>query len=127
MSVRRRVLVVDDQPTNLRLVADILGPEYDVLFATTARRALEIAAARPPDLVLLDVHLPDGHGYDVCRRLKADPRTGHAPVLFLTASDDPAREEERRAAGSAETLTKPVDPARLRSRVAAHLQEPPAR
>ena len=122
---RPLVLIVDDQPTNVRLVADILGPGYDMAFATTARRALDLARSRRPDLVLLDVHLPDLHGYEVCRQLKADERTAHAPVLFLTASDDPAFEDQRRAAGAAETLLKPIDPERLRARVAAHLEPPP--
>ncbi len=118
---RRMVLVVDDVPANVHLVADILRPHYEVVFATSGRRALQVARARRPDLVLLDVHLPDLHGYEVCRQLKADEATREAPVLFLTASDDPALEPDRRAAGAVETLTKPVDPVRLLARVAAHL------
>ena len=118
---RRTVLVVDDAAANVHLVADVLRPHYEVVFATNGRRALQVAQARRPDLVLLDVHLPDRHGYEVCRELKADDATRDAVVIFLTGSDDPAREDQRRAAGAVETLVKPIDPALLLERVAAHL------
>lgn len=121
---RPTILIVDDEPTNVHLASDVLRPHYRIVIATNGRRALHVARAQRPDLVLLDVHLPDQHGYDVCRQLKDDEATRHAAVLFLTASDDPAREDERRAAGAAETLTKPIDPATLLERVAAHLHRP---
>ena len=120
-SRRRTVLVVDDQPTNVRLLADILRPRHDVVFATTGARALAIAASRDVDLVLLDVHLPDMHGYEVCRALLRAERTARVPVVFVTGSDSPDNEQARRDAGAAETILKPFDIAHLLARVDALL------
>jgi putative two-component system response regulator len=80
------ILVVDDTPENLHLMSDLLSDAYTVKVAPNGARALKIAhGERPPDLILLDVMMPDMDGYEVCRQLKADPSTVDIPVIFLTA------------------------------------------
>ncbi|MCU1228712.1 MAG: diguanylate cyclase response regulator, partial [Acidobacteria bacterium] len=74
-SARHRLLIVDDQPANIRVMAEALRDRYDLFFATDGARALEIAAAGGIELVLLDVVMPDLDGFEVCRRLKSDERT----------------------------------------------------
>src|SRR5687768_11400869 len=86
------VLVVDDTPENLSLMSRLLRPEYVVKVAPSGARALQIVSEAPaPDLVLLDIMMPEMDGYEVCRRLKAQPRTRDVPVIFLTAK---AQEED---------------------------------
>src|SRR5690242_1920396 len=82
---RPTVLVVDDTPANLSLLAGLLRDNYRVLLANNGSKALELAKAEPPALILLDVMMPEMDGYEVCRRLKADARLARVPVLFLTA------------------------------------------
>jgi len=83
------VLVVDDTPLNLRLLNDLLNQDYLVRTALNGARAIAIAQSlTPPDLILLDVMMPGMDGYEVCRQLKADPRSCHIPVIFLTAKAD---------------------------------------
>ena len=78
-----RVLIVDDQPANVHVLAEALGNDHELLVAGSARRALELAPTA--DLVLLDVLMPDMDGLEVCRRLKADEATKRIPVIFVTA------------------------------------------
>ncbi len=83
------VLVVDDTPTNLALMVEILHPQYHTRVAINGLRALELLAAGPPvDLILLDVMMPGLDGYEVCARLKADPSTRHVPVIFISAMSE---------------------------------------
>ena len=86
-----RVLIVDDIPTNIRLLEVRLTAEYfEVVTATSGQQALEICQTQDIDIVLLDVMMPEMDGFEVCRRLKADPRTHHVPVLMVTALDQPS-------------------------------------
>src|ERR671939_8294 len=86
-----RVLVVDDVDVNVKLLEAKLSAEYfDVLTASNGPTALEVAARELPDIVLLDVMMPQMDGFEVCRRLKADPRTHHIPVIMVTALDQPS-------------------------------------
>ncbi len=102
------VLVVDDQPTNLDLLAGLLRPcGFVVRAATSGRRALQTVQAFRPDILLLDVDMPEMDGYEVCRRLKADPATREIPVLFLSAKDEAADKVAAFAAGGADYVTKP--------------------
>lgn len=79
---RPRLLLVDDEPINLHVLRQILGEDYRLQFATDGRKALQLAQQQKPDLILLDIMMPELNGYDVCRQLKADPRTESIPVIL---------------------------------------------
>ena len=119
---RPTVLVIDDTPQNLALMRDLLDPHYVVKLAPSGARGLEIATATKPDLILLDVMMPDMDGYEVCRRLKATPNCVDIPVIFVTAMTETENEEEGLALGAVDYLTKPISPpivlARVRSQLA---------
>ena len=121
-TVRPTLLAVDDTPANLTLLSQLLGPHYRVQIAVNGVRALELAQRRPPDLVLLDVMMPELDGFEVCRRLKADPRTADVPVVFLTALSGAADETRGFEAGGADFVAKPFTPATLLARVRAQLE-----
>lgn len=124
---RPSVLVVDDQPANVRVLAEALGSQYRVLFAKTGERALEIAAAGAIDLVLLDVLLPDLDGFEVCRELKSSPATRDTPVIFVTALEDVSDEARGFEVGGVDYITKPISPPLVRARVRTHLELKAAR
>ena len=84
------LLVVDDQPLNIQILVHIFSPDHVVLTASSGEQALAVCAEQLPDLILLDVVMPDMDGHAVCRRLKADPRTRDIPVIFVTVQNDPA-------------------------------------
>lgn len=86
---RTLILIVDDTPTNITVVSGVLKEEYRTKVATNGEKALALAAGpEKPDLILLDVTMPGMDGYEVCRRLKANPKTSEIPVIFLTAKTD---------------------------------------
>jgi putative two-component system response regulator len=116
------VLVVDDTPTNLKLLNDLLKDNYRVKLANNGMRALELAAGAPPDLVLLDIMMPEMDGYEVCRRLKASEATQHVPVLFLTAKTEIEDEELGFSVGAVDFIHKPISPPIVLARVRTHLQ-----
>jgi putative two-component system response regulator len=116
------VLVVDDTPTNLKLLNDLLKDSYRVKLANNGIRALELAAAAPPDLVLLDIMMPEMDGYEVCRRLKAVEATVHVPVIFLTAKTEIEDEELGFSVGAVDFIHKPISPPIVLARVKTHLQ-----
>ena len=113
-----RVLIVDDIPTNLRLLEAKLTAEYfSVQSAQSGRAALELADADPPDIILLDVMMPEMDGFEVCRRLKANPRTAPVPVVMVTALSDTEDRVKGLEAGADDFLTKPVNDLTLFARV----------
>ena len=113
-----RVLVVDDVLPNVKLLEAKLSREYfDVLTAMSGPEALEIVAAETPDIVLLDVMMPEMDGFEVCRRLKADPKTMHIPVVMVTALSDSSDRVQGLEAGADDFLTKPVNDIALFARV----------
>jgi putative two-component system response regulator len=116
---RATVLAVDDTPANLNLLAQLLGKHYRVQLAVSGAKALELALRRPPDIVVLDVMMPEMDGYEVCRRLKADPRTADVPVVFLTALSSPDDETRGFEAGGADFVAKPFT---LQARVGTQLE-----
>jgi putative two-component system response regulator len=117
------ILVVDDSPENLMLMSGMLEGRYRVKVAKSGERALALAAAKPPpDLILLDVMMPQMDGYEVCDRLKANPDTASIPVIFLTARTAVEDETHGFDCGAVDFITKPVNPATVLSRVNAHLQ-----
>ncbi len=117
------VLVVDDTVEVIDLLVDLLQKPYRVKAATSGQRALEIAASTaPPDLILLDIMMPDLSGYAVCERLKANPATRDIPVIFLTAMTSTDDERRGLEMGAVDFITKPVNPPIVLARVATHLQ-----
>jgi len=126
-AARPTVLAVDDTPANLALLSQLLAGHYRVQLAMSGAKALEIALRRAPDIVLLDVMMPELDGYEVCRRLKADPRTRHVPVIFLTALSSDTDEAEGFAAGAADFVAKPFTPVTLLARLRTHVELKAAR
>jgi len=100
----------------------ILKDQYKIKASNNGARALDISfATQPPDLILLDVMMPDMDGYEVCRRLKDDPRTARIPIIFVTAMTDTADEIKGLELGAVDYLTKPVNPPIVRARVNTHI------
>ncbi|HEY0665142.1 MAG TPA: diguanylate cyclase [Gallionella sp.] len=117
------VLVVDDTPTNLSLLSNILKDRYNIKVANNGAKALELAFSAPPDLILLDVMMPEMDGYEVCRKLKDNPDTQDVPVLFLTAKIQPEDEELGLSLGAMDYIQKPISPLIIRTRVQNHLNQ----
>ena len=118
---RPRLLLVDDEPTNLQVLRHVLQADYRLLFATDGARALQVAREQLPQLILLDIMMPGMDGYAVCRALKADPATAAVPVIFITALNDSQDETAGFDVGGVDYLTKPVSPPVVRARVRTHL------
>jgi putative two-component system response regulator len=117
------VLVVDDTPDNLELMVGLLRDSYRVIVANAGERALRLAQGPlKPDLILLDVMMPGLDGYEVCRRLKAEPATRDIPVIFLTARTDVEDETHGLALGAVDYITKPISPPIVMARIATQLQ-----
>jgi CheY-like chemotaxis protein len=117
-----RILVVDDTPANIKLLDAVLTSHgYTVLAAASGAEALALAAEQPPDLVLLDILMPEMDGFEVCRRLRADPATAHLPVIMITASEM-AQKVKGLEAGADDFVAKPFDQAELVARVRSLLR-----
>ncbi|MGH9037424.1 MAG: response regulator [Acidimicrobiia bacterium] len=117
-----KILVVDDTPANVRLLAALLEPRgYTVMEAASGEEALSRVAEEPPDLVLLDILMPGLDGYEVCRRLRTDPATAHVPVIMITASETHQKIKGLEA-GADDFLAKPFDKAELLARVGSLLR-----
>ena len=118
---RPRLLLVDDEPTNLQLLRQVLQADYRLLFATDGARALQLAKEQRPDLILLDIMMPGMDGYAVCQALKRQPLTAHIPVIFVTALTDTQDETRGFDVGAVDYITKPVSPPVVRARVRTQL------
>lgn len=106
------VLVVDDTIANIRILDDLLRGEYTVRVATNGATALRLALSEPrPDIVLLDIMMPDMDGYEVCRRLKSDPLTSNIAVVFITAMGNEEHEAKGLDLGAVDFIAKPFQPA----------------
>ena len=117
------VLVVDDTAANLMLMNDLLQPFYTVKVASSGARALKIASSSPPpDLVLLDIMMPEMDGYEVCRQLKSNPATRDMPVIFLTAKAEISDEQMGFELGAVDYIPKPISPPVVLARVKTHAQ-----
>jgi len=117
------LLLVDDNTANLQVLRETLdGLGYKMLIAKNGRSALEIVRKAGPDLILLDIMMPEMDGYEVCRTIKADAVTRHIPVIFLTAMADAGDEARGLALGAADYITKPINPELVRARVRNHLE-----
>jgi putative two-component system response regulator len=116
------ILVIDDTPENLALMQLLLHEQYQLQCANSGERGLAMALAdTPPDLVLLDIMMPGMDGYEVCTRLKSNPKTRAIPVIFLTSRRSPEDEEKGLGLGAVDYITKPISPAICLARLRTHL------
>ena len=119
---KKTLLVVDDAPANLQVVNSILKDDYKIRIATSGRKALELVKLMPlPDLVLLDIEMPEMDGYEVCGRLKAAKETRDIPIIFLTGKTEAQDETKGFEAGAVDYIHKPFSPAVVKARVHTHL------
>jgi diguanylate cyclase (GGDEF)-like protein len=119
---RGRVLIVDDEPENVRMLHETLRGSYRISATLTGREALKIAALIQPDLVLLDIRMPDMDGYEVCQTMQADPLLRRIPVIFVTTLTGDGEEGVGLTLGAMDYITKPFRPAIVKQRVAIHLE-----
>nr|CRH05531.1 Conserved protein of unknown function. Putative response regulator receiver [Candidatus Magnetococcus massalia] len=120
-SARPKILIVDDDPLNVRTMAEMLADEYLVLVASSGEDALQLVAEEELDLILLDVVMPGMDGYSVCQRLKSNPTTEQIPIIFVSAMSDGSDEALGLELGAVDYITKPPRPAIFRARVRNHV------
>src|SRR3954454_19224448 len=119
---KKTVMLVDDAPANIQVAREILKDTYKTRVATSGAKSLELVKVDPrPDLILLDVKMPEMDGYEVCRRLKADPSVRDIPVIFLTAMTEVADETTGFGVGALDSTHKPFSPPVVLARVQTHL------
>jgi len=116
-----RILIVDDEPVNLKVLKQVLQDDYRLSFAKNGPDALALAKKERPSLILLDVMMPGMTGFEICHQLKADSETRTIPVIFVTALSDETDESEGFSAGGVDYINKPISPAIVRARVKTHL------
>jgi diguanylate cyclase (GGDEF)-like protein len=116
-----RVLVVDDQPVNIQVIYQILATEYQVFMATSGSQALVFCQKTPPDLILLDIAMPQMDGLETCRQLKAQPQLADIPVIFVTSLEQQAEENQCWQVGGSDFILKPVNHVTLKNRVRAQI------
>jgi len=122
-TIKQQVLVVDDIPKNLQLMGTVLKSiKVKVAFAQNGKQAIEYAKTKKPDLILLDIMMPDMDGYEVCKRLKDNPITKDIPIIFVSALDDVNDEYYGFKLGGVDYITKPFNPKIVQVRVANYLR-----
>jgi len=119
---KSRLLIVDDEPTNIHILSNILSEDYEIRAANNGERAMEAAKSQSPDLILLDMIMPGLDGLQVCQLLQENDATKDIPVIFVTSMSDPANEELGLKAGAVDYISKPVSPPIVKARVKIHLQ-----
>ncbi|MEI8236313.1 MAG: diguanylate cyclase [Methylococcaceae bacterium] len=117
-----RLLIVDDDPNNVRLLASIFDQDYDILFALSGLEAIDISLRERPDLIILDVMMPDLDGYTVCKTIKNHPHTKDIPIVFLTAHCDAEEEIRGLEMGAADFISKPFYPKIVKIRVSNQIE-----
>lgn len=121
-NTKSMVLVVDDTPENIDILSGILKPHYKVKAALNGKKALSIAAGEDrPDIILLDIMMPEVDGYEVCRALKANPLTMNIPIIFITGKNEEKDEEKGLRLGAVDYITKPITPAIVLARVSTQI------
>ena len=120
---KKTILIVDDKPENISVLAAILKETYRIKIAANGKRALELAASdSKPDLILLDIVMPEMDGYEVCKHLKENPDAANIPVIFTTALEGHKDEEKGLQLGAEDFINKPYSPAIIKKRVATHIE-----
>ncbi len=119
----KKILIIDDDPANIQVLADILRPDYEIFFARSGSKGLQhLADGLFPDIILLDIRMPEMDGYEVLTRLQQEPEVADIPVIFITALDDAKHETRGLNMGAVDYITRPFNPAIVRSRIANHLE-----
>ncbi|GGP82928.1 response regulator [Shewanella ulleungensis] len=118
---KQTILIVDDEPANLRVLKKMLEEQYRLIFAKSGEEALRLVQRELPNLILLDVMMPGMTGFEVCEKLKADPLSKPVPIIFVTALSDEVDEAKGFDVGAVDYITKPVSPAVVKARVRTHL------
>ncbi|CAN5480029.1 hypothetical protein BH11PSE11_BH11PSE11_21730 [soil metagenome] len=123
---RPKILVIDDEASNIYVISQILEDDYELIFATEGATGIELACDALPDAILLDIMMPEMDGYDVCALLKADPRTAGIPIIFVTGLGTAEQEVRGFEVGGSDYITKPLKPpvvqARIRNQIGSKLQ-----
>ena len=117
MNTKPKILVIDDEKINIKILRDILKDDGEILFALDPRDGIEKARQAMPDVILLDVVMPEMDGYEVCKELKSDPALVDIPSIFVTAQDTEVDEERGLSLGAIDYVAKPLRPAIIRARV----------
>ncbi len=120
--MNKKILVVDDTESNIEILLDLLGDKYDLMIALDGKSALELAKEDNPDLILLDIMMPDMDGYEVCTILKNSQNTAHIPVIFITSKTDGNSIKMAYEVGGADYVTKPFKPLELYARIKNQLE-----
>ena len=121
--VKLKILIVDDVPANIKVLWEIIKTDYTISVTTNGTRCLEIVRSEtPPDLILLDIMMPNMDGYQVCQVLKADPQTSSIPIIFITALSGAEDEAKGFKLGAVDYIVKPFNPAIVKARVKTHLE-----
>lgn len=115
------LLIVEDEPSLQQLLTEAMSLECNITVAGRGDQALAAAFANPPDLILLDVGLPDMTGYEICRQIKADARFDQTPIIFLTSYSDLDKELRGIEAGAIDYMTKPINVLKLRAKLKNHI------
>lgn len=114
---KMKILVVDDQPVNIQIIHQMLNADYQIFMATSGAQAISLCQSNPPDLILLDVVMPELDGVATCRLLKQQPELAHIPVIFVTGMQSQEEEVVCWEAGGADFVLKPVNAVTLKHRV----------
>ena len=127
MSDKKRILIVDDIPSNIKTLNSLLKLNYDINVATSGEEALSVVTSNPPDLILLDIVMPGMDGYELCRQLKDEKKTKKIPIIFVSAKGEVSDEQKGFELGAVDYITKPISPPIVLARVENHLQLKQAR
>jgi putative two-component system response regulator len=122
MDENKTVMVVDDTETNIDILVELLGDEYEIMVAMDGKECLEAVQMQTPDIFLLDVMMPGMDGYELCRKLKSYKRTKDVPVVFVTAKDAIDDKLDGYDAGGVDYITKPIDPEFTLATIKKHLK-----
>lgn len=116
-----KIMIVDDVPTNIKVLGELLKDKYEVLVANNGNKAIQVASAKLPDLILMDVIMPEMDGITACHLLRKQPETSEIPIIFITAKNETDDMVNGFEAGGVDYITKPFNPAELNARIKTHL------
>lgn len=117
------ILIVDDTKINIHILVKILGDDYGLIVSRDAKTALEMISEHNPDLVLLDIMMPEIDGFEVCKRIRSNPKTKDTPIIFLTSKTDKHSIKEAYNLGGNDYVTKPFDPKKLKAKIKKRINE----
>ncbi len=122
MSQKQKILIVDDATENIKMLTNLLRDEFTIFFAKNGKTALKLAKSKQPDLILLDIVMPEMDGFEVCRSLQEDTETVGIPVIFVSAKGEEGDETKGFEAGAVDYIIKPISPPIVKARVKTHLR-----